>query len=210
MRVRGLLVLLCAVAAPPATAQQQVFLVDTGASQVRIELGRAGLLRFLGHGHAIVAPVADGRIEADAADLAASRVELRWEAARLSIVPGTEPAGDIPKVERRMRGEDVLDAGGHPDITFVSSSVVGPAGADGAYRLVVRGMLTLKGRPTAIEVPLEVRSVADALVASGDVWLRLRDLGVAPPSVAGVVKVSNGFRISFEIRATRRGPGSRG
>lgn len=203
MRCAGLLVVLCAASAPPATAQPQVFLVDAEASQVRIELGRAGLLRFLGHGHAIVAPIADGRIEAYAADLPASRVELRWEAVRLAIVPGTEPAGDIPKVESGMRGADVLDAEGHPDITFVSSSVTGRADAEGAYRLVVRGMLTLKGRPTAIEVPLEVRSDAEALVASGNVRLRLRDLGVAPPSVAGVVKVSNDFRISFEIRARR-------
>ena len=36
--------------------------------------------------------------------------------------------------------------------------------------------------------------------------MNLRDLGIEPPSVAGVVKVANRFRLEFEIHA---GPESR-
>jgi hypothetical protein len=37
--------------------------------------------------------------------------------------------------------------------------------------------------------------------AHGEVEWTLRDLGIEPPSVAGVVKVANGFRMTFDIRA---------
>jgi polyisoprenoid-binding protein YceI len=196
-------VALCAGFSRPAVAQPRTFVVDAKASQVRVALGRSGLFGFLGHGHTIAAPVADGRIEADPADLARSRVELRWEAARLSVVPGTEPAGDIPEVEGRMRGADVLDTARYGEISFVSRAVGGRVTGPGDYRLDVRGTLVLKGRPHEIEVPLDVHADADALVAHGSVPLRLRDLGVAPPSVAGVVKVSNEFTLTFEIHARR-------
>mgnify|MGYP001821515438 FL=1 len=69
---------------------------------------------------------------------------------------------------------------------------------------MVRGGLELKGARHTVDVPLEVRLRGDELVATGEAKLRLRRLGVEPPSVAGVVKVSNDFRLAFEIRARRR------
>ena len=41
--------------------------------------------------------------------------------------------------------------------------------------------------------------------AHGEVEWTLRDLGIEPPSVAGVVKVANGFRMTFDIRARPEG-----
>ena len=49
------------------------------------------------------------------------------------------------------------------------------------------------------------RIVVKAVTARGGLDLNLRDLGVEPPSVAGVVKVANRFRLEFEIRATATG-----
>lgn len=179
--------------------------MDPGRSRVRIELGRAGLLKMLGHDHDIEAPIAEGRIEADPEDPGRSRVSLRFEAARLAVVPGTEPAKDIPDVEARMRGPEVLDVEHHPQIVFESLRVEGAAGPDGSYRLRVRGSLELKGRRTEIEVPLELRREAGGLQATGRLELKLRDVGIAPPSVGGVVKVANRFRVVFEIHGQRAG-----
>jgi polyisoprenoid-binding protein YceI len=204
--IRGCTVaaVVCLGLAGPAGAQQAAFVVDTAESRVRIELGRAGLLKFLGHDHLIEAPLAAGRIVADAGEPARSSVELAWDAARLAIVPGSEPAGDVPEVEKRMRGAEVLDVEAHPEIRFASRSVGGAQAGPGVYRLRVRGVLTLRGQPREIEVPLDVRVEQEVLIASGRVALRLRDLGVTPPSVGGVVKVSNDFRVDFEIHARRR------
>jgi hypothetical protein len=71
----------------------------------------------------------------------------------------------------------------------------------GRYRLVVRGALQVKGRSFPVEIPLEVRRTGSEIQARGEVEWRLRDLGVEPPSVAGVVNVANGFRITFELTA---------
>ena len=139
-------------------------------------------------------------------DPARSSVRLRFDARRLSVVPGIEPGGDIPKVEARMRGPEVLDVERHPEIVFASSSVAGEAIEPGRYRLRVRGTLELKGRLFPVEIPLEVRQAGGEIQAGGEAEWRLRDLGIEPPSVAGVVKVANGFRMTFDLLARREGP----
>ena len=187
-------------------AEREPFEVDSSRSRVRIHLGRAGLLKVLGHDHEIDAPIAEGRVEAAGRDPGRSSVRLRFEARRLAIVPGTEPAEDVPKVEERMRGEDVLDAVRYADIVFASSSVAAEAGEPGRYHLRVRGTLELKGRLFPVEIPLDVRLDDRGLEARGEVGWRLRDLGVEPPSVGGVVKVADQFRVTFEIAARRAAP----
>jgi polyisoprenoid-binding protein YceI len=190
-----------------AAAEPGSLAIDTAASRVRIHLGRAGFMKFLGHDHEIDAPIAEGRVVVTVGDPSRSSVRLRFEARRLAVVPGSEPADDIPRVEARMRGPEVLDVDGHPEIVFVSSSVSGEAIESGRYRLRVRGALELKGRSFPVEVPLEVRQTGDDLQARGEVDWRLRDLGIEPPSVAGVVRVGNEFRISFDVKARPETPG---
>ena len=192
----------------PGAAEPQVLAVDLQASRVRIHLGRSGLLKFLGHEHTIEAPLAEGSIEVDAEDFTRSRVRLRWEARRLAVVPGTEPQNDVPDVEKRMRGPEVLDVERHPEIAFSSLAVSGAATAAGQYRLRVRGTLELLGRAHEIELPLEVRREGEGLDATGEVELELRALGIRPPVVAGVVKVANRFRVAFDIRATTKQAGA--
>jgi polyisoprenoid-binding protein YceI len=181
--------------------QPESLAIDPAASRVRIHLGRTGLLKFLGHDHEIDAPFVEGRVEVVEGEPARSSVRLRFETRRLAVVPGTEPAGDIPKVEARMRGPEVLDVERYPEIVFVSSSVAGEAIEPGRYRLRVRGTLELKGRSFPVEIPLEVRRTGGEIQARGEVEWRLRDLGIEPPSVASVVNVANGFRMTFDITA---------
>jgi hypothetical protein len=57
-----------------------------------------------------------------------------------------------------------------------------------------------------VEIPLDVRRSGSEIHARGEVEWRLRDLGVEPPSVGGVVKVANGFRMTFEIVARPAAP----
>ena len=176
-------------------------MVDPASSHVRLHLGRTGLLKFMGHEHHIEAPLAEGRVLVVEGDPARSSVHLRFEAAKLAIVPGSEPAGDIAKVEERMRGPEVLDVARFPQIAFASTSVrAEPTGGSG-FRLVVVGTLTLRGRAVTVEVPLEVVQGAGGIEARGELELNLRDLGIEPPSVAGVVKVANRFRLEFQVQA---------
>jgi len=191
-----------AVAAGRLEAQTEIYAVDPAASHVRVHLGRAGLMKFLGHDHEIDAAVAEGRVEVLDGDPARSKVTLRIESARLSVVPGSEPADDIPKVEERMRGPEVLEVARYPEIVFASTSVRSQAKDGSSVRIVVAGTLTLRGRSFPVEVPLEVVRETLGISARGELVLNLRDLGIEPPSVAGVVKVANRFRLEFVIRAT--------
>jgi polyisoprenoid-binding protein YceI len=174
--------------------------VQPAASRVRIELRRSGLLKFLGHDHQIEAPLAGGRVFLTADAPERSRVWLRWNADALHVVAGTEPAEDVPIVEERMRGVDVLAAARHPQILFVSDRTTGSrAGAD--WTLLIRGTLSVRGRSHPIEVPLLVRVAGGRMTATGRLELSLKGLGVEPPSVAGVVNVADEFVVTFEIVA---------
>jgi polyisoprenoid-binding protein YceI len=197
--------LLLAGQASPAPAPRR-WIVDPAGSRIRIHLGRAGFMGFMGHDHEIDAPIAEGTVEEVAQDPGRSSVRLRFEARRLAIVPGTEPAGDVPEVEKRMRGSEVLDVERHPAIAFVSSSVSAETVGPGRFRLRIRGTLELKGRASPVEVPLEVRLDDRGLSARGEAEWHLRALGVEPPSVGGVVKVADRFRVTFEIAARPSAP----
>jgi polyisoprenoid-binding protein YceI len=183
-------------------AQPRAYEIDSQASRVRIHLGRAGLMEFLGHDHHIEAPIAEGRVEMVEGDPARSSVALRFESARIALVPGSEPADDIVKVEERMRGPDVLAVARYPEISFTSTSVSSQAGDGSRGRIVVAGFLRIRGRAFPVEIPVEVVRETLGIVARGALALNLRDLGIEPPSVAGVVKVANRFRLELEIRAT--------
>ncbi len=204
----ALAALLVPACAGAAAAETQELRVDPAKSRVRIELGRSGFMKFLGHAHEIAAPIAEGRVRVVADDPARSSVEIAFESGRLAVVPGSEPQKDVPEVEARMRGPEVLDVSRFPSIRFRSRRVqqeqagLRPASqASSARRLRVRGALELKGRTIELEIPLELARDAEGLTAKGETWLELRALGIEPPSVAGVVKVANRFRLSFEIRA---------
>ena len=94
----------------------------------------------------------------------------------------------------------MLDVAKYPEILFRSSSVKSTPQGE-SFKLVVTGTLTLKGRSVPVEIPLDARRVDGGIEATGETKLELRDLGIEPPSVAGVVKVSNGFKLEFEIHA---------
>jgi len=190
-----------AAAASRLEAQPETYAIDPTASHVRIHLDRAGLMKFLGHEHEIEAPIAEGRVEVVDGDPARSRVALRIESAQLAVVPGSEPAGDIPKVEERMRGPEVLEVARYPEIAFASTSVTSQVKDGSRVRIVVAGTLTLRGRSFPVEIPLEVVRETLGIAARGELVLNLRDLGIEPPSVAGVVNVANRFRLAVEIHA---------
>jgi polyisoprenoid-binding protein YceI len=184
-------------------AETETYFVDPAQSRVRVHLGRAGLLGFLGHDHTIEAPISQGRVEVHPDRPQESLVDLRWKAAALAVVPGTEPAKDVPEVEARMRGPEVLAVEEYPEIRLWSFEIdVGQSDpGSGRWSLNVKAGLELKGARHTVELPLDVRREGDEIVVTGEVKLWLKRLGIEPPVVAGVVKVANDFRVTFEVHA---------
>jgi polyisoprenoid-binding protein YceI len=193
------------LAAPPLSAGPRTFVVDAGASSVRIHVGKSGAFSFAGHKHEVVAPVLSGEVAADPADLGASRVSLTFEAGALKVLPEGEPAGDPPKVEEAMRGPKVLDAARFPSITFKTERVSGREAGSGVYDLELAGEIALHGVTRPITLPVHVEVSGDTLTASGKAVLRHDQFGMQPVSVAGgSVKVKNEIEVEYRIVARGR------
>jgi polyisoprenoid-binding protein YceI len=206
LRAAVLLAASVLLASPEAVRAGEVYVVAPGSTRVRLHLGRAGLLKFLGHDHEIEVPVSRGTVEVEESAPGRSSVELHFASRALAVEPGSEPGGDISRVEARMRGTEVLDVERYPEIVFTSREVVvGPVGPKGS-RVRIRGELAIKDRRVPVEVSAEVQRPNGELVATGALELDLRTLGIEPPTVAGVVKVASRARLTFEVQALPQAP----
>ncbi len=167
--------------------------------------GKAGLLRFAGHEHAVIATKLEGRIAYDPAHPIASSAEFRIPTAALIVDSpdarraaglGSGPTeSEIPGIQQRMLGPEVLDAANHPYITFRTTSVE----AAGPDRLKLRGDFELVGQTRPVEFEVSIRRADPYTIFSGELQIRQRDYGITPVSIAGLVKVADAVRIRFEV-----------
>lgn len=192
------------LAAPPASAAETVYLVDAGESRLTVDVGRSGLFSFAGHRHEVLATGIEGRVAADPEDVGRSSVSLRFPAAGLKLTGRGEPPEDVPKVQAKMEGAEVLDVARFAEILFRSTAVEGRE-AGGVWNLRVSGVLTLKGVTRALVLPLRVTLDGGRLEASGQVVIKQTDFELRPISVAGVVKVKNELGLDYKI-VGRSGP----
>ncbi len=190
--------LLLLLAAPP-----QLYELDAARSRVLVQVDKAGLLALAGHEHEVEAPLAEGRVRVDTASPAASSVELRFAAATLRVTGRGEPTGDVPKVQARMAGPEVLDAARFPEIRFRSTAVSATPAGGAAWKLVLRGELELRGVRGPVELPLSVELAGDELRARGQARLRQSAFGIQPISVAGLVKVKDELLVDFDLAGRR-------
>lgn len=193
--------LVALLAAAPLAAEPRSYRVDAGASAVKIQVGRAGLFKFAGHEHLVLATGVSGEVWADPDDLARSLVTLRFDAAALRVSEQGEPPGDVAKVQAKMIGPDLLDIARFPSVQFVTTAVAGELMEGDAYDLRVTGELTLHGISRPLTLPVRAVLSGDTLSASGTTVLLHTDFGLTPVSVAGVVKVKNQIAIDYKIVA---------
>jgi len=194
---------LLALAASAASAAPRRYVLDPERSRATVHVSRAGLFGFLGHDHVVEAPLFEGSVVADTGDLAASSVVLVFQAADLVVTDPDGPPEDVPEVQARMEGPDVLDVADHPRIAFISTAVSGERVDDDAWQLRVEGELELQGVKRRLTVPVAVRLVDYGLAAAAEVTLKQSDWGIRPVSIAGVVKVKDELRIRFELEGRR-------
>lgn len=201
---RPFAVLLAVFAQTPSDAASTSYVVDPARSSVVVHVGKAGLFKFAGHEHEILATRCEGTLAAIVEDLGRSSVMLKFETAGLQVSEKDEPEGDAAKVQVAMAGPKLLDVVRFPTVTFASTSVKGRTASAGTYDLEVTGDLVLHGVTRRISVLLRVELQGESLKASGRFNLKQTDFGLSPISVAGVVKVKDEIKIDFEIAATRR------
>jgi polyisoprenoid-binding protein YceI len=205
MRPSWIALLVVLVPCGSANAKPHRYVLDPGGSRVVIQVGKAGLLRFAGHQHEVVAGAFQGTVVADTEDLDHSSVEVKFDAAGLRVTGKGEPAKDVPKVQEAMVGPKCLDVSRHPDVRFVSRSVAGKSTSQGRYDLEIRGDLTVHGVTRAVTVPVRIEVAGDRLTVSGRTTIRQTDFGISPITVAGVVKVKDALALQWTL-VGRRAP----
>jgi len=194
----GTLAVLSVRAAGPRT-----FTVDVERSRATIDVGKTGAFSFAGHTHEVEAPIREGVIHLDPDTPAKSDVKLEFNAAAMRVTGKGESAGDVPKVQETMLGEQVLDVKKYPAIVFESTAVTAK-GAAPNLDLSVAGRMTIRGVTRPVTAPVAIRIDGSTLTATGKFTIKQTDFGIKPISVGGVVKVKDELAISFSIAARER------
>jgi polyisoprenoid-binding protein YceI len=171
-----------------SVAQSKSKDIDVEHSSMTIHVAKSGLLSFAGDNHEIQAPISSGAVNE-----AAKMVELKVEAAKLTVLDPKLSEGKRAQVRQEMIGPHVLDATRFSEIIFRSTQV--SEEKPSTWR--VTGDLTLHGQTRSITIPVNSSSAGHY---RGTVTLKQTDYGITPISVAGgAVKVKDELVIDFDI-----------
>lgn len=184
------------LASPVAT---ETYHVVAEESRFEVEVGRAGFFKMFGHDHRIRVGSFTGTVEWDADDPESSRFVLQVHAASLEVADEELDEEDRAQVQADMETK-ALALSDYPTISFESTRV---RARDGS-RLELEGTLELRGESAPIDVPLNLTSSGERIVATGEVELDSKKWGVPQISaLGGSVKTSETLALTFEIVAVR-------
>ena len=185
-----------------AARGQPVFEVDPAATQVVIEVRRAGTLAQLGHDHVIASHdlrgyIAPGERRADLYlpldRLAVDEPALRAEVGFDGQPPEAAISGTRENMLARFHVEQFPQA-----LIAVRDMETEASGA----RLEVS--IALNGITRTLRVPARVDTQADAMRVAGRLEIEQTAFGIAPYSIlGGALQVQDTVAIRFDIRARR-------
>ena len=114
--------------------------------------------------------------------------------------PGEIPAEDIEATRRNMLGEALLAADEHPTITAELVAV-----DEARETPTVTAAVTVRGQRRLVELPVQVRTDGERLVAAGETTVTHAELGLEPFSVmGGALSVAEEIGVSYRIVARQR------
>jgi polyisoprenoid-binding protein YceI len=181
------------------------FAIDSAGSNITLHVGKSGVLSFAGHTHEIVAPVSEGEIVLDRADVGRSRISIRFDATALKVTGKGEPAGDVAEVQSAMISDRVLDVQRFPAISFTSRTISVTKRSGDRMTLQVAGDLALHGVIKPLTLPVNVQVTSNQITADGTAVVRQTDFKIEPVKAGGgAVKVKDEVDVSFSVIARRR------
>ncbi len=193
----------------PSASEVQVWSILRERSDVRISVGKSGLLSVAGHTHEVVAPAVSGEIRFDPQQLERAEIKLTFDAAALRVTGAGEPAKDVAEVQRTMLSDKVLAVRMYPTITFQSQQIEVRSRAADQARLLIVGTLTLHGVTHRVVVPVEVKLGSKGLTATGQFAIKQTNFKMEPVSAGlGTVKVKDDVSVRFTLAAEARGAGA--
>lgn len=187
----------------PASGEYKI---DSGNSELRLLVYRAGPLSNLGHNHVMVNRELTGIVRIGDS-ISASSFSLRVPAdafvvdeAQARLEEGGDFPGDIPQeakagTRRNMLSAAVLNGVQFPDITVKSVALTGSLDAVSADMEI-----SAAGHSSKISAPLSLQGDARHVTAVGSMELRQTALGLTPYSLmGGALQVQDAMQLKFKI-----------
>jgi hypothetical protein len=195
---------------PAEPADARGYVVDAERTRLTFLVYRGGALSKLGHNHVVRSDAESGRawVSADGRSCAlelhlpvrsfvvddpAARAEAGPDFS--TTVPDDARAGTFGN----MTGERLLDVEHHPEVLVRYDGTV-----PGMEPTPVRLVVTVKGDPYPLDVPMVVHASGDEITASGETRLTHGAIGLQPFSImGGAIAVADEITVRFELVATR-------
>jgi YceI-like domain len=180
--------------------------IDSGNSELRLLVYRAGPLARLGHNHVMVNRAVSGHARIGDA-ISSTSFSLSMPVSAFSVddaqsrsEEGEDFPGEIPEdakegTRRNMLSAAVLNAAQFPDITVTS------AGLSGNLPTVTAAVeISAAGHASKISVPLTLQGDPQHLIATGSAEVRQTALGLAPYSLlGGALQVQDAMQLKFKV-----------
>jgi len=177
-------------------------------SRLTVNVFAAGLLASALHTHHFQPADWSGEIAWDPSRAGIVQIAVRIAAGSLRDRQPELSAKDVAKVERQVRGPEILDAEKFPNILFEAGRLeraqITPGG-EGEFRATLAGTLTLHGKSSPIQFPIQGRVAACRLEASGTVTFRQSDYEIKPYKTAlGTIAVRDEITVDIVLVAAAR------
>jgi polyisoprenoid-binding protein YceI len=182
--------------------------IDSVRSRLVVNVLPAGLLASALHAHHFQPEVWGGEIALDPDHPGSMRVDVRIAADSLRDHQPKLSAKDVAKVERQVRGAEILDAEKFPRILFEARELQGarlPPGGEGDFRATLVATRTLRGQTRPLRFPIQGRVTSDRLEAVATLGFKQSEFGIKPYTTAlGTVSVRDEITVEISVVALPR------
>jgi hypothetical protein len=180
--------------------------IDSGKSELRILIYRAGPLASFGHNHVMVNRAMSGSVRlgetasASSFSISVPVEKFSVDESQARSEEGGDFPGEIPEDAKsgtyhNMLSEAVLNAAQFPVITVKSMTITNMQGALSAALTI-----NVAGHESIVQAPFTLQSDARHLTAAGSLELKQTAIGLAPYSLLlGALQVQDAMRLKFKF-----------
>jgi len=173
--------------------------LDARMSRFRVQVFAGGLLSAFGHNPVIAIRDFAGEISYNPQAVEQGTVTVRIDPRSFEVASEVSDK-DRREIEETMR-RNVLEVERYPEILYECSRLSASKTGEGQYWIALNGDLTLHGVTRGQAVSSRVSVSGNMLRASSEFTVRQSDYEIKPVSVAGILKVKDELKLSFDIVA---------
>lgn len=178
------------------------YVVDAKQSKFTAHGLRGGLLWFKGHEHLVAVKNFGGEAEITSGSILPAKLHIVAKAGSLEETSSVFTDQQKQIINKELR-EIVFQPDKYPEISFQSTSMAVDKISD-AYKVKIKGDLTLHGVTRPITIPAKVSLSGNDLHAIGEFDIDRSDFNVkATSAFHGMVRVRKTVRLEFDIVAHR-------